>query len=204
MNARANQTDQKMICVAAIGGARGVHGDVRLRTFTDEPETVARFGTLYSVDGQKTYALLNPKVVNGDVVSRIDGIQSREDAIAMKGTELFVPREALADVDDEAEFYVTDLIGLRVVDASGAELGLVKSVDNYGASDVLEITLNDVTGIENESHQGAALKGDSLLLPFTKELVPEVNVASGCITVIVPNELTAEGPDGPEGGEHDD
>ncbi len=191
-----------MICVAAIGGARGVHGDVRLRTFTDAPETVARFGTLYSSDGQKTYALQDPKVLNGDVISRIDGIATREEAMAMKGTELFVPRESFPETDDEEEFYVSDLIGLTVLDETGKKIGSVRNVDNFGANDVLEVTLDGDRHSEKESASGAALKGSSLLLPFTRAMVPEIDIAGGRITVIVPDQLLPEGgePDDPDDG----
>lgn len=181
-----------MICVATINGARGVNGDVRLRTFTAAPETVARFGTLYSADGQKTYALQSPKVINGDLVSRIDCIGTREEALALKGTELFVPRDALPDTDDSDEFYITDLIGLAVRDDAGEVIGRVQNIDNFGASDVLEISLTSGAHSDGESPEGAALKGNSLMLPFTKAMVPAVDIASGEISVVIPPELGPE------------
>ena len=100
------------------------------------------------------------------------GIVSKEDADALKGVKLFAPRDRLPETEDD-EFYYADLVGLSVFDTGGTALGTVKSVQNHGASDLLEIKLPTTSA--------------TVLLPFTKAAVPTVDIATGRIVADPPS-----------------
>jgi 16S rRNA processing protein RimM len=101
-------------------------------------------------------------------------VETKEQADALRGLRLFVPRDALPEPDED-EFYLADLIGLAVVDPAGAPVGKVKSVQDFGAGDILEI-------IPEEG-------GATWYLPFTREAVPEVKIAEGQIVAVRPVEV---------------
>ncbi|MGZ3367012.1 MAG: ribosome maturation factor RimM, partial [Caulobacteraceae bacterium] len=106
-------------------------------------------------------------------------IATKEEADAMRGLLLHVPREALPEPEED-EFYLTDLIGLSVVTPEGQALGKVKAVQDFGAGDILEI----------DPGRGAA----TWYLPFTRECVPEVDIAGGKVTVVRPAETSEREP----------
>lgn len=161
-----------MVVVAQFAGTHGVRGEFKLRSFTEDPAALFSYGPLTSRDG----AVLAPKKIReqkpGLFVCRDASISSPEACEPFKGQELSIPRTKLPDTDDDDDFYVQDLIGLEARDEGGARLGLIKAVPNYGAGDILEI------------------KGDGplLLVPFTKDAVPTVSLASGFVTVIPPED----------------
>ncbi|WP_371227597.1 ribosome maturation factor RimM [Roseovarius sp. 2305UL8-3] len=161
-----------LICVAAIAGAFGVHGEVRLKSFTTVPEDVATYGRLSVEDGSRSFEVTLDRPIKNGFAARLSGIATKEQADALRGTQLFAPREALPGLPDD-EYYHADLIGLSVYDTGGALLGTVKSVQNHGATDLLEI-------------QGAGLKA-TVLLPFTMASVPTVDLASGRIVADPPD-----------------
>lgn len=166
---------ERMVLVGAIAGAHGVRGEVRIKSFTAEPGAIAGYGPV-SDEGGTQFRLKVRGVVRGLLIARLDGIADRDAAEALKGTRLYVPRSALPRTARE-EWYVGDLEGLAAETANGAALGRVKSVENYGAGDVLEIARPD---------------GTSLLLPFTHRTVPVVDVAGGRIVVDPPAETEAK------------
>ncbi|GIU67764.1 ribosome maturation factor RimM [Candidatus Phycosocius spiralis] len=157
--------------VGAIAGAFGVHGEVRLRSFTEKPEAMINYAPFYDQVGN---CVLTPRawhpIKDGVVVSAPE-IATREAAMAMRNTPLFVPRSRLPEVEED-EFYHVDLIGLRLEDMAGADLGRVKAVVT-GPQDLLEI----------EATPGAKT---SWFLPFTKALVPRVELANQKLIVEVP------------------
>ena len=162
------------ICVGAIGGAFGVRGEVRLKSFTADPEAIADYAPLTSEDGTRSFTLRITGAVKGGFAARLSGVTTKEEADALRGLRLFVPRDRLPSLPDDA-FYHADLIGLLVVDTGGAELGRVKSVQNHGAGDILEI-------------HGPGLKS-TVLLPFTLDAVPTVDLAAGRIVADPPEGL---------------
>jgi 16S rRNA processing protein RimM len=111
------------------------------------------------------------------------GIADRNAAEALKGTQLFVARDALPATQDE-EFYHADLIGLEAYDSEGRLVGKVSAIHNFGASDVIELV--------RASTDGSG--GDTVHLAFTRETVPVIDVAGGRITVAVPEDDEADGP----------
>ena len=172
----------QLTCVAAVAGAHGVHGNVKIKSFTDTPEAFARYGPLLDETGA---VLLTPK--NARPVGRFFSLSveerlSREDAEAMKSTKLFVPRGALPEAGEE-EFYHSDLIGLRAVDEAGGAVGRVSAVHEFGAGDTLEI--------QPET-------GPSFFHPFTLHHAPAVDLAAGTLTVRIEEAEEARGDGAPE------
>jgi 16S rRNA processing protein RimM len=165
----------KLILVGRVAGAFGVKGEVRLSAYTAEPKTLLGFKALLRQDGSPGVTLLSGRVQKGDLIVRMREVSTKEEADAMRGLLLHVPREALPEPDEE-EFYLTDLIGLAVATPQGETLGKVKAVQDFGAGDILEID--------------PARGGASWYLPFTRECVPEVDIAGGKITAVRPAETS--------------
>lgn len=162
--------DAGRICVGAIAGAFGVRGEVRLKSFTADPQDIASYGPLVTEDGKRSFAIKLTRPVTGGLGARLPGVDTREQAEALKGTTLWAPRDALPNLPDD-EFYHADLIGLEVVDTGGRVLGQVRAIYDHGAGDILEVAGPKV-----------------LLLPFTREVVPTVDLTVRRIVVDPPAE----------------
>jgi 16S rRNA processing protein RimM len=165
----AKKTD--LICVGAIAGAFGVRGEVRLKSFTADPGAIADYGPVSTEDGKTEYDISLSRGVKNGLAARLSGVTTKDQAYALRGVRLFLPRASLPSLPDD-EFYYTDLIGLPVYDAGGGLLGKVKAVLNHGADDLLEI-----------QRQG----GKTALLPFTKSSVPTVDLTAGRIVADPPD-----------------
>ena len=163
------------VCVAQIGAAHGVRGEVRLWTFTADPMAITRYGALESEDGKRSFEIEAVRPAKGHLVARIKGIDDRDAAERLTKVKLFVPRERLP-APEAGEFYHADLVGLRVEDEDGNEIGAVIAVHNFGAGDILEIQ---------------PLGGGAMLLPFTETTVPEVDIKGGRLVVVLPEETEA-------------
>ncbi|AUH32496.1 ribosome maturation factor RimM [Paracoccus tegillarcae] len=162
--------DAGRICVGAIAGAFGIRGEVRLKSFTADPQDIASYGPLVTEDGKRSFAIKLTRPVTGGLGARLPGVDTREQAEALKGTTLWAPRDALPNLPDD-EFYHADLIGLEVVDTGGRVLGQVRAIYDHGAGDILEVAGPKV-----------------LLLPFTREVVPTVDLTVRRIVVDPPAE----------------
>ncbi|WP_425072357.1 ribosome maturation factor RimM [Sagittula sp. S175] len=161
------------ICVGAIGGAFGVHGEVRLKSYTSDPEAIADYAPLTGDNGETYQVQITREIAQG-FAARLSGVRSKEDADALKGVRLYAPRDRLPSLPDD-EFYHADLIGLTVFDTGGVEMGRVKAVLNHGATDLLEIIRPGVS--------------KTILLPFTMACVPTVDLAAGRIVADPPEGL---------------
>ena len=170
----SNDMNDKRLLMGVITGASGIKGDVKITCYTEEPENIVAYGPLSSEDGETSYDLDVKRLTKAGVIVRIDGVKSREDAEALRGTKLYVSREVLPDLEDEDEFYVEDLVDLKVQRSDGEALGTVKAVQNYGAGDLIEVRLEN---------------GKVLDLPFTREVVPTIDMAGRLVIVDVPAEL---------------
>ena len=159
------------ICVGAIAGAFGVHGEVRLKSFCAEPADIATYAPLTSEDGNRVFTLSLTRAVTGGLGARLSGVSTREDAEALRGVTLWAPRSALPSLADD-EFYHADLIGLQVVDTGGQPLGRVRAIYDHGAGDILEIVGGK----------------DVLMLPFTRAIVPTVDLTAGRIVADPPGD----------------
>lgn len=167
------------LLIAKIGAAHGVRGEVKLVAFGDDPAALLDYGPLSAADGRR-FTIAGLHEVAGRLVARIEGVRDRNAAEAIAGTELFVERDRLPPTEDEDTFYHVDLIGLAAVTPAGAPLGHIVGVPNYGAGDLLEIApVGDATGA-------------TLLVPFTRAVVPVIDVAGGRVVVDPPAGLLPE------------
>ena len=179
-----------LILVGRVAGGFGVRGEVKIATYTEDPKSLADFKALLRQDGSLALTIISARVAKEGLVTRCKGIETKDAADALRGLRLYVPRQALPEPDED-EFYLTDLVGLPVRHiADNALLGSVKSVQNFGAGDLLEIQ--------------PALGGQTWYLPFTRAAVPEVKIAERLI-LADPPALVGE-PEGPveETGDGDD
>ena len=167
-------TNPDRICVGAIAGAFGVAGEVRLKSYCAEPTAIADYGLLHTEDGSRSFRITLTRPVAGGLGARVHGIKTKEEADALRGTQLYADRARLPHLPDD-EFYHADLIGLAVQDAGGAALGTVQAVHNHGAGDILEIS-------------GPGLKS-ALMVPFTLVAVPTVDLTARKIVVDLPEGL---------------
>jgi 16S rRNA processing protein RimM len=158
------------ILLATIGAAHGVKGEVRVKSFAAVPATLADY-VLHSEYG-RMFEIERLHPAKGVLIVKFRGIDDRNAAEALNGTALYVERDALAPPDDD-EFYHADLIGLTATTPAGEALGTVVAVYDHGAGDFLEI---------------APSRGASLLIPFTKICVPEIDLGAAHLVVVLPQE----------------
>jgi 16S rRNA processing protein RimM len=171
----AEREPEGMVCVGAIAGAFGVRGEARVKSVCAEPAAIAEYGPLSDASGRR-YEIRITRPVKGGFAVRLSGVGTREEAEALRGTRLYVPRERLPPLPED-EFYHADLIGLAVLDTGGAELGRIRAVHDHGAGDVLEIRSAD---------------GREILLPFTRAAVPTIDLAGRRIVVDPPPGLLGD------------
>ncbi len=172
-----------LILLGTIGAAHGIKGQVRIATHTQDPEAFGSYGPL-STDRDGLVVTLNKvRLHKNVVVAHIKGVSDRTAAEQLNGVNLYVERSKLPDPDDEDDFYHADLLGLEVRLDTGVVLGKVSALPNFGAGDLIEIR-------DPQS-------GDTYLYPFTKAVVPHVNISEGYLTIVVPL-------DAPEGEEEPD
>ena len=160
------------ICVAQIGAAHGVRGEVKLRSFTEDPAAFTSYGPLESEDGKRRFEIETLRPASDHFVARIAGVADRDAAAKLTNFKLYVSRDRLPPVEEDDTYYHSDLIGLAAVTPDGAALGTVKAVLNFGAGDIIEIATTD----------GSA----PLMVPFTSAAVPSVDIKAKRIVVVPP------------------
>jgi 16S rRNA processing protein RimM len=165
------------VLLGEIGAAQGLKGEVRLRSYAQDPAAIAAYGPLEDETGSRRYEIESLRVTPKALVARIKGVTSREAAEALTGTKLYVARVRLPEGEAD-EWYYADLIGLEAVDKTGEPVGTVVAVHNFGAGDIIEIA--------------PAEGGDNLLLPFTESAVPEVDIVNRRLVAVPPKELPEE------------
>ena len=174
----------KSVCVARVGAAHGVRGDVKLWSFTQDPAAIADFGVLRTRDG-RAIEIETMRPAKDFFVARLKGIADRDAAERLRNVELFVERAQLPVPETSDEFYHTDLIGLAAVDRAGASVGSVVAVHNFGAGDLIEVRL--------------AGRRDTVMLPFSAAAVPHVDVAGGRLVVDMPDGYLDDDADAAQG-----
>ena len=132
----APDRSERRIALAAVAGAHGVKGELRLKLFSDNVESLSRHEKLHV--GGVERRLLFVRDGGKTAVARFEGVGDRSAAEALRGSLIEVDRSALPPLE-EGEYYHADLIGLPVVDRGGEEIGTVTAVENYGAGDLLEV-----------------------------------------------------------------
>lgn len=164
------------VLLGVVIGAQGLKGEVKMKTFTERPETLGAYGPLHARDG-RAFTVKSVRQGKGCSIVTLDGVTSREAVESLKGVELYVGRGALPNTP-EHEFYHADLMGLHAEDTEGRGIGKVIAIHNFGAGDVIEIERDD--------------RGGTVLMPFTREIVPMIDVAEGRIIIAAPEEVEAE------------
>jgi 16S rRNA processing protein RimM len=179
----SKSTTSKRICVARNGAAHGIRGDVKLWPMTADPMAFADYGELQSEDGRRTFEIVRAKPAGNFLIAHFKGVDDRNAAEKLVHIELFVSRDALPEIEEVDEFYYADLVGLKAVDSSGAQIGEIVAMHNFGAGDLVELKLMD--------------RRDTVLIPLTEATVPEIDMTGGTVTIELPNEVDAEpGSDG--------
>ena len=166
--------------MGVFGAPQGVRGQIRVKSHTRDAMTIGGYGPLTDAARSRDFVFEFIRHVRDDiVVASLRGVDTREAAAALTGVEIFARRDQLPRPSED-EFYYDDLVGLEAVDASGARLGRVVSLMNYGAGDILEI----------EPESG----GETLLMPFTRAVAPTIDFESGRIVIEPPEEVEGARP----------
>jgi 16S rRNA processing protein RimM len=158
------------ICVAQIGAAHGIRGEVRLRSFTQDPMAIKAYGPLESEDGSRRFEIEALRPAKDHFVARLAGVPDRDAAEKLTNIKLYVSRDRLPPIDDDDTFYHADLVGLSAVTLDGVELGKVTAILNFGAGDLVEIKPDG--------------GGEPLMVPFTEAAVPKIDMAERRMIVV--------------------
>ena len=162
--------NEERVLLGEIGAAQGLKGEVRLHSFTEKEAAITAYGALEDETGHviEIEALrATPKAL----IARVKGVTTREGAEALTGTKLYIPRSRLPEREEE-EWYHAELIGLAALDRDGVTIGTVVAIQNFGAGDLLELA--------------PANGGPTVLIPFTRETVPEIDVEGEHLTLVPP------------------
>lgn len=179
MSAVAVNMVEDRLCVAVIAGAHGVRGDVRIKSFTADPEGLAAYGPLTDKGGAREFRIKIRGLAKGLLRAHIKGVDDRNAAEALAGVELYIDRGLLPEPEGD-EFYHSDLVGLKALLEDGSTYGVVRAVHDFGAGDVIEIGL---------------AAGGAAVLPFTKAVVPSVDLEAGVVVIALPEEAEAKAPE---------
>jgi len=164
--------DERML-LGEIGAAQGLKGEVRIRSYTQDQAAITSYGALEDEDG-RVIEIESLRVTPKALIARVKGVTTREGAEALNGTRLYVPRDRLPEREEE-EWYHAELIGLAAVDRQGEPIGTVVAIQNFGAGDLIEV--KPTSG------------GATMFVPFTRDIVPEIDVEGGRLTLVPPEGL---------------
>jgi len=160
------------VLVGVFGAPHGVRGELRVKSYTQDPLGIADYDGLHDGAGRPVEIVSARPLKDDLLVVRVKGVNDRDAAQSLTHTKLYIPREKLPPTEED-EFYTRDLIGLRAETQEGALIGTIVAVPNYGAGDILEI---------------APPAGETLLYPFTRAVVPTVDIAGGRVVISPPEE----------------
>lgn len=163
----------RRVCLGVIAGAHGVKGLVKVKPFTETPQGLAAYGPLSDEPGGRRWTVTFKGEQKGVALLALEGVADRNAAEALKGVRLYVERDRLPPADED-EVYHADLIGLAAETLGGKSLGRVLAVHNFGAGDLIEVGED---------------KKRSQLYPFTREVVPELDLEGGRIVIDPPYEV---------------
>lgn len=171
------ETPSPLVLVGTIIAAHGIRGQVKLESYTENPRAIAEYGTLLDAKGTPLFKVSIKGQTGPHLIAEIEGITTRNHAETLIRTPLYISRALLPETE-ESEFYQHDLIGLKVRRADGTQFGTVLAVHNFGASDIVEITLTE--------------SKDTEMFAFTSATFPEVNIKEGYIVIDPPEVIKAE------------
>ena len=165
------------VLMGVIGAPHGVRGQVRVKSYTGDPLALGDYGPLFDDAGNR-FEVAGIRPAKTVVVVTFKGIAGRDAAERLNGTELFVDRGQLPDDElEDDEFYIDDLVGMGAVDGDGARIGTVVAIHNFGAEDMIEVK--------------PAGGGHSALFPFTRDVVPQIDLEARRLTLVPPGEIVA-------------
>jgi 16S rRNA processing protein RimM len=170
-------TGARLILIGRVAGPFGVRGELRITTYSADPLSLLTYRELKREDGTPGLTLTAGRAAKGGIVARAKEVETREQAEAIRGLRLYIARDALSQPDDD-EFYLADLIGLEARDLAGAVVGKVRTVENFGAGDLVEIA--------------PTAGGPTFWLPFTREAVPQVRISEGWIAIDPPPDFVVD------------
>lgn len=174
-----SSTQADLVAVGIIAGAHGIKGQVKVRSYTANPESILDYGALLNKEGTKRFeAKLDGKTANGLIVT-LKGIRDRNAAELLRGVELFVNSANIPDTDED-EFYYNELVGLEVRDTTGEKIATVTGIYDFGAGDILEIRLLST--------------GKKEMFAFTRQNFPEIAAKKGYIVADLPETVEAGSP----------
>ncbi len=177
-------TTNPLVKLGEITSAHGIRGKVKIRSFTASSHDIASYGDLLDEAGRASYRLRFTGEAGGLLIAEIEGIDDRNQAEALRGTGLYVPREQLGDTRPD-EYFIHDLIGLTVQLQGGEIFGTVIAAHDFGAGDILEIR-------EEKS-------GKARMYAFTKAIFPHVSVAERRLVLNPPEVLKVREEDAETG-----
>ncbi len=164
------------VCIGVITSVNGVKGYVKIRSFTEKPTDIVNFNSVFDENAEKKFDISIIYSKKDYVIASISGVKSRNEAELLRNTKLFIKRAELPAASND-EFYHADLLGLEAKYQDGTPAGVVKNVVNFGAGDILEIY---DFGTER-----------ALYFPFTKQFVPEINLAEQFVVLQPMDEFIA-------------
>lgn len=167
---------EALVQMGIFGAAVGLKGEIRLKSYTEDPAGIADYSPLLARDGRR-FEITDVREAGEVVIVRVKGVTSREQAEALTNVALFVAREDLGETDDDDEFFHADLIGLTAETETGTTLGTVVALYDFGAGDMVEIR---------------PPRGKALVFPFTKAVVPVVDIAGGRLVIVPPVEVDGD------------
>jgi 16S rRNA processing protein RimM len=173
------------VVVGVIGAAHGLRGEVRLKSYTEDPMSIGDYGPLRLHDGRSVTVKPLRYLRDDLIIAKLSGIDDRTQAETLTGLHLSLARARLPALADDDEFYHADLVGLKVVDQAGDVLGHIVGLFNHGAGDMLEIRLTKPAPTD--------------FLPFTKEFVPKIDIKSGFVEVVLPKDFGKPAGPPPQG-----
>lgn len=164
--------EDRKVCVGRFVGAHGVRGLVKLRSFTEDPDSIFAYAPLTEEKGDRVFTIAKKSVAGDLFLVSVEGINTKESADQLRGDGLYIPRSLLPP-PREGEYYEADIVGLKAIDQTGKEYGKILGLFDYGAGPFLEI------GTE---------KKDSFMLPFTSVFVPSIDVDAGKAVIFIPKD----------------
>ena len=176
---------EKKVCIGKIVAAHGIRGEVKVQPKNSDPADWSKLGECENKDASRTFSIRVTGKTSANVRVKIKGVDTRNEAEALIGTEFYVSRDKLPELGEE-EYYLQDLIGLKVCLKTPEEvIGKVSGFYNFGAGDIIELKLDGQKQTE--------------MLPFTRQYVPEINIAKGYVIVSSATMIFAKDDDDAEG-----
>ena len=168
--------ERKRVCVGVVVGSHGLKGEIKVKSFMENPGDIGRFGPLTDKSGERKFKIELVVQNERGLIARFSGIEDRNASEAIKGMELYMLRDMFPKLEED-EFYYSDLIGLSAENCDGETIGVVGTVNNYGAGEILEVNMND-GGVE--------------IFHISKNVVPLIDLENKRVVINPPAKIFAK------------